>query len=410
MKNWLAIGIGVKRWILALAAGSILLGVGLVGLTAWLANRFYLIPLSAFETLASRWAICAALILIGVVACTLSVINLIRVFLSPFSELDKSFAVELLNHRKKEVGPKIVAIGGGTGLSNLLRGLVQYTSNITAIVTVADDGGSSGRLRREFGMLPPGDFRNNIAALSRDETLMTQLLQYRFGGAGEGLSGHAFGNLLITALVGLTGSFEDALLATKRVLSIRGQVLPSTLTPVTLTADVEVDGKLKKVIGESAISHENGIIRKIEIEPQTVRAYPAAIQAILAADIVVLGPGSLFTSIIPNLLIKDISRAIESRRGKVVYVCNVSSQAGETDNYSVSDHVSRLSEYIAAEKIDLVVANNRLVSLPPASQSQPVRLDHVSNIKVLEADLIDDEKPWRHDCHKLAATIVSILQ
>ncbi len=410
MKNWLTIGIGVKRWIVALVIGSALFGVGFVGILAWLLALNSQSLAMILESLVPLWVVWLIFVVIGIVVGTISVINLIRVFLSPFSELDSDLAVELLNHRKKEVGPKIVAIGGGTGLSNLLRGLVRYTSNITAIVTVGDDGGSSGRLRRDYGMLPPGDFRNNIAALSRDETLMTQLLQYRFGGAGEGLSGHAFGNLLITALVGLTGSFEDALLATKRVLSIRGQVLPSTLTPITLTADVQVDSKLKKVIGESAISDENGIIRKIEIEPANVRAYPAAIRAILAADLVILGPGSLFTSIIPNLLIQDISRAIESTVGKVVYVCNVSSQAGETDNYSVSDHVSRLSEYISTTEIDIVIANNRMIDLPEESQSQPVRLDHVQGITVKEADLIDEEKPWRHDCHKLATILLSILE
>lgn len=411
MKNWLKIGIGVKRWLVTVVFASGLLGIGIAGMAALLVSQSFGPASNFIAPLIPLWVLWLIFILLGVAIGSFAILSLVSAVLAPFSRLDGHLADELLKHRQQRVGPKVVAIGGGTGLSNLLRGLVPYTSNITAIVTVADDGGSSGRLRREYGMLPPGDFRNNIAALSDDEALMTQLLQYRFGGNGkdQGLSGHAFGNLLITALVGLTGSFEDALLATRRVLSIRGQVFPSTLTPVNLIADVEVEGRLKKIYGESAISHENGIIRKIDIEPATARAYPAAIQAILAADLVILGPGSLFTSIVPNLLIRDIAKAIESSLGRVVYVCNVSSQKGETENFSVSDHINKIGDYLPLHRIDHVIANNNYDIQPEENDWQPILVDHSADVAIHQADIIDANDPWQHDSSKLALVLFNLL-
>ncbi|MCA9951322.1 MAG: YvcK family protein, partial [Anaerolineales bacterium] len=238
--------------------------------------------------------------------------------------------------------PHIVAIGGGTGMPSLLRGLTKFTRNITAVVTVADDGGSSGRLRREMGLLPPGDFRNNIAALAHDEALMTQLLQYRFGGqvveeARSELQGHAFGNLLLAALTGITGSFDEALLAAQRVLAMRGQVVPSTLANVTLAADVLVGDSpetavLQHIVGESAIPKANGRIQRVSLEPATVKAYPPALKAIFQADLILMGPGSLYTSIIPNLLVPDLAQALQHARAPKVYICNLATQPGETDN------------------------------------------------------------------------------
>ena len=413
MKNWFTIGIGVKRWLITLGFSAVLFGIGISIFLFWLADFTETAILTSMSNSAPLWLYAFLLGLSGVLLALLSIRAVVRVVTSPFRKEDETLATQLLYYQKRNRGPKIVAIGGGTGLSNLLRGLTEYSNNITAIVTVADDGGSSGRLRREFGVLPPGDFRNNIAALSRDEALMTQLLQYRFGGTGaqeNGLSGHAFGNLLITALVGLTGSFEDALLATRRVLSIRGQVLPSTLTPVNLIADIQVDGKLKKVFGESSISHENGIIRKIEMQPEGVRGYPEAVRSILAADLIILGPGSLFTSIVPNLLVKDIARAIESASGHVTYVCNVSSQPGETDNYTVSDHVTQLGNYLDLGKIDCVVANNHMVDSSKLNGQNAIRVDHLDRVDLIAADLVDNNHPWRHDSKKLAANLVKLLQ
>jgi uncharacterized cofD-like protein len=416
MRNWFTIGIGVKRWLSLLALSAILFGGGVWIFLFWLIDFAEINRLYQSAIFFPLWAYALLSIVVGLRLGIFSVVRIVKVVTSPFRKEDETLANQLLYYQKRQRGPKIVAIGGGTGLSHLLRGLTEYSNNITAIVTVADDGGSSGRLRREFGMLPPGDFRNNIAALSRDEALMTKLLQYRFGGNSDdqsgqsGLNGHAFGNLLITALVGLTGSFEDALLATKKVLSIQGQVIPSTLTPVNLIADIQVEGKLKKVFGESAISHENGIIRKIDMIPEGVRGYPEAIRSILAADLVILGPGSLFTSLVPNLLVKDIARAIESASGHVAYVCNVSSQPGETDNYTVSDHVNQLGNYLDLAQLNCVVANNWVVESDQLNGQNVIRLDRVDGIPLIEADLVDRVKPWRHDSKKLASTLVKLLQ
>ncbi|MEM9777456.1 MAG: uridine diphosphate-N-acetylglucosamine-binding protein YvcK [Chloroflexota bacterium] len=413
MIEWLKIGIGVKRWLAALTIGALLFGMGFTLILLWLFN-----PSAALDILfnleqPSFLAAAITSIVAGGLLSLFAISRIVDVVTAPFSEDKRDLASAILYYQARHRGPKIVAIGGGTGLSNLLRGLTQYTNNITAIVTVADDGGSSGRLRREFGMLPPGDFRNNIAALSRDEALMARLLQYRFGGTGKenSLSGHAFGNLLITALVGLTGSFEDALLATRKVLSLRGQVFPSTLTPINLVADVQIDGKLRKIEGESKIGHANGIIREIEIIPPDARAYPDAIRAILAADLVILGPGSLFTSIIPNLLVKDIAKAVESAPGKVVYVCNVASQAGETESYTVSDHVTQLGNYLDLDQLSCVLANSKIHDGADQHGNLPIRLDHIDSqsIELVQRDLVDDGKPWRHDTKKLAEALIKLL-
>lgn len=403
----------MKRWLAGLTIGALLFGMGLTFVLLWLIDSVAAAELLFNLDPIPYWAIAIVLILTGALLSLYAISRIIDVVTAPFSDGGEDLAAAILHYQARHHGPKIVAIGGGTGLSNLLRGLTQYTSNITAIVTVADDGGSSGRLRREFGMLPPGDFRNNIAALSRDEALMGQLLQYRFGGSGKenGLSGHAFGNLLITALVGLTGSFEDALLATRKVLSLRGQVFPSTLTPINLIADVQIDGQLRKIEGESNIGHANGIIRKIDILPPDARGYPKAIRAVLAADLVILGPGSLFTSIIPNLLVQDIAKAVESTSGKVIYVCNVASQAGETENFTVSDHVTQLGNYLNIEKIDYVLANSNIHEGLDADGNLPIRLDHIDSsvIQLVKRDLIDNGKPWRHDTKKLAEALIKLL-
>ncbi|MEM8859413.1 MAG: uridine diphosphate-N-acetylglucosamine-binding protein YvcK [Chloroflexota bacterium] len=413
MINWLRIGIGVKRWLVGLTIGSLLFGMGVTLICLWFLNTEAVYALLFDVDSPWFWVISILLVVLGALLSLYALSRIVDVVTAPFSREGEDLATEILHYQARHRGPKIVAIGGGTGLSNLLRGLTLYTNNITAIVTVADDGGSSGRLRREFGMLPPGDFRNNIAALSRDEALMAQLLQYRFGGSGRenSLSGHAFGNLLITALVGLTGSFEDALLATRKVLSLRGQVIPSTLTPINLIADVQIDGKLKKIEGESKIGDSHGIIYKIDVVPSDARGYPASIKSILSADLVILGPGSLFTSIIPNLLVKDIAKAVESTKGKVVYVCNVASQSGETESYTLSDHVTQLSKYLDANQIDFVLANNNIQDGKDQYGNLAIRVDQIEfdRIKLVQRDVIDTAKPWRHDAAKLARALVQLL-
>ena len=261
-----------------------------------------------------------------------------------------------------------MAIGGGAGLSVLLRGLKEHTDNLTAIVTVADDGGSSGRLRRELGVLPPGDFRNCIAALADAEPLMTRLMQYRFS-EGSGLEGHSFGNLFIVAMSGVVGNFEQALRETSRVLAVHGQILPSTLENVTLTAQVSGD---QTVRGESNIPESGRSISRVYLEPQEAEAYTEAVQAILEADMVILGPGSLYTSVLPNLLVDGISQAICSSNSLKVYVCNVATQPGETDNYSVEDHAEAIMRHVGADLFHYLLhhdTNQHVV--PPTAKLGP---------------------------------------
>jgi uncharacterized cofD-like protein len=311
-------------------------------------------------------------------------------------------------------GPKVVAMGGGTGLSTLLRGLKIHTPYITAIVTVADDGGSSGRLRRELGVLPPGDFRNCIAALADDEALITQLFQYRFG-QGDGLNGHSFGNLFITALAAVTGSFEQAIVEAGRVLAVRGRILPSTLEDVTLVADVRETGAtdgaqshLTRVHGESAIPKAGYPIERVFLRPDRVRAYPEAVRAILDADLITAGPGSLFTSVIPNLLVNDIQRAVRASPALKLYVCNIATQPGETDGFDAGQHVSALQRHVGRDLFPVVLVNNGTAEGrdDPGLKLVSLRYPPDASYEVIEADLADRTAPWRHDPTKLAAQIM----
>ncbi|RPJ01544.1 MAG: YvcK family protein, partial [Chloroflexi bacterium] len=310
-------------------------------------------------------------------------------------------------------GPKVVAIGGGTGLPSVLRGLKAHTSHITAIVTVADDGGSSGKLRRELGVLPPGDLRNNIMALANDEDLMAQLFQYRF--ANGGLEGHNFGNLFLTALASITGSMDKALAETGRVLAIEGCVLPATLHNVTLVAEVWVQGEeqARRITGESHIPEAGGKIKRVFLQPDRVPASPDAIRAILDADLIVIGPGSLFTSILPTLLIGGIIEAIQASSAVKVYVCNVATQPGETDGFTVADHVSVLEQHIGRGVFQTVVANNSYPSrnkgentryVLPSTDHDPVH----QRYRFHWTELADLERPWRHDATRLGQSLLSV--
>lgn len=411
---------GLKRWLLLLGVGTAVASLGLVNFLFVLERQNW-IPLSVYDLLTLQflpapWHIVLPLLL-GAVLILIGVMRLGRTLTAPFQISDDSMAERIYEHSRQRRGPNIVAIGGGTGMPSLLRGLREYTRNITAIVTVADDGGSSGRLRREFGLLPPGDFRNNIAALSRDEALMTQVLQYRFGAAvGENghspLQGHAFGNLLLAALTGITGSFDEALLAAERVLSLRGRVLPSTLADVALEADILLpDGTLQRVVGESKIPEVDGRIQQVYLQPNAVRAYPAALQAIFQADIIVMGPGSLYTSILPNLLVPDLAEALLHARAPKVYICNLATQPGETDNYSVADHVAALFQHIPTGCLDLVIANDNL-AIPTdrgGGNTIYVQLTSPDNLPMVTADLVDEARPWRHDGAKLAQAVIRLL-
>ena len=409
----LALGIGIKRWLLLLAVGAQFAGIGIAYLVTVLYHAGWF-PASIYDIIflgkLPVWQRIILMLSIGGGMVLLALWRLGLNLVAPFRNADQSLISSLVDHSRQGRGVRVVAIGGGTGLPSLLRVLTAHTRNITAVITVADDGGSSGRLRQQLGVLPPGDFRNNIAALSRDETLMTQLLQYRFGGSDEALRGHAFGNLLLAALSDIAGSFDEGLIAAERVLAMRGKVLPSTLTAVTLTADVETkDGEAHHIIGESAIPKADGRVLQVILDPRDARAYPPAIQAILQADVVVMGPGSLYTSILPNLLVPDITQALQHTRALKVYICNIATQPGETDGYSVADHVAAIVAHTSPDCIDVVLANDNFPdTFPQSSVSRLVRGDVVENGRLITADLIDEEKPWRHDSQKVAAAILAL--
>jgi len=402
---------GVKRWLLLLACGIALLSLGF----SFLLRHLYPLPdvfyYITFQFI-PRGLRAGLFMLAGVAALVIALLGLNRALLAPFIEADPETVVNAVyRYRQRERGPKIVAIGGGHGLSVLLRGLKRYTSNVTAIVTVADDGGSSGRLRRELGVLPPGDIRNCIAALADDEALMTQLFQYRFGN-GKGLDGHSFGNLFITAMAQVTGSFDQAIVESGRVLAVQGRVLPSTLCDVTLTADLRAEPVgVSRVTGESSITEACGTIERVYLEPNDAPAYPGAVRALLEADLIVAGPGSLCTSVLPNLLVPDVARAVTASRALKVYVCNVATQRGETDGYNTGDHVTMLETHLGAGFFPVVLANDNLdVDFSsPGVELVPVTFPPGAAYRVITRDLVDRARPWRHDSDKLARALLNLL-
>lgn len=308
-----------------------------------------------------------------------------------------------------------MVVGGGTGLSVLLRGLKEYSSNITAIVSVGDDGGSSGRIREEFGMVPVGDVRNCIVALSDQEELMEQIFDYRFK-QGEGLDGHSLGNLLLVAMTHLTGSFHDAVSDINEVLQIRGRVLPVTDVPITLKAILDDD---REIIGESCVSQANRPIMRLTIEPENVQPLEEALEAIAEADAIILGPGSLFTSIIPNLLVDGIVEAILQSKAMKFYVCNVMTQAGETDHYSAEDHLRVLIEHGRKGIVDYIVVNNHnaiseeVLRRYAEEGASPVYYNKTGlealKVKVVEANLLNEQQVLRHDSARLAACIMDVI-
>ena len=327
---------------------------------------------------------------------------------------DEEIVDKLLAHRRLNKGPKIVVLGGGTGLSTLLRGLKQYSNNITAIVTVADDGGSSGRLRREIGVLPPGDIRNCIAALADEEKLLTELFQYRFE-AGDGLTGHSFGNLFLTAMSEITGDLEQAVAASSQVLAIRGTVLPATLSDVSLWAQME-DGRI--IEGESNIPKAQGKISQIGCNPPNPPALPSAITAIEEADYIIIGPGSLYTSIIPNLLVPEICDAISKVKVPRIYICNIMTQPGETEGYTVAEHIRAIDRITQQKLFDAVMVHRRSPSPETLrryadDKSHPVYVDReeIASLgrRIVIANIMDEDPETgyvRHDSARLARVLL----
>lgn len=415
--RWLVPGLGVKRWFLLILAGTTLIGVGLAILILEVYRttpETWWLPLLSTASLRFLTRPVRAIIFgsLGLGLILIGIWRINRSLMTPFLRSGRPVVDTLTQHRRRRRGPRIVTFGGGHGLSTLLRGLKEFTHNITAVVTVADDGGSSGWLRREKGILPPGDIRNCLAALSNDEALLTQLFQYRFP-AGDGrLDGHSFGNLFISAMAEITGSFEEAIAESGRVLAVHGRVLPSTLHDVRLLADVRLPhiiGEVR-VEGESNIPEMPGSVRHVWLEPGSPPAFPQAIRAIFAADLILIGPGSLYTSILPNLLVPDLAEAIRSSRALKIYICNVATQTGETEGYTCGDHVRALEDHVGGGLFDLVLSNDRCDDeLPDNSEWVTIESDLDDDYSVYRADLIDEERPWRHNSEKLARVLMDLF-
>jgi len=402
--KWLYPGIGIKRWIVLCVLGLGL--VILVGLAAVKTISKSSILLASFAT---------AILIFGIFLVYTAIKNMVRIFVRALMPFNRDGPlVDLVYQRRQNEslsrGPRVVAVGGGTGLSTLLSGIKFYTSNITAIVTVTDTGGSSGRLRDEMDMLPPGDIRNCLVALADAGPLIRDLFQYRFE-VGEGLKGHSFGNLFISALSKVTGDFEKAVAESSKVLAIRGRVLPSTLEKVTLVGEF-TDGTFLE--GETNITDAQKPLRNIRLKPENCRATTEAVDAIENADLIILGPGSLYTSVLPNLLIQDIQTAILKSDAYKAYVANVMTQPGETDNFSVWDHLRVLIEHTDPRIMQACFVNT--ANIPPemvdkyrdkGADRVELDLDKIRSkgYEIIEGDLLNIDGQVRHNPENLARLI-----
>jgi uncharacterized cofD-like protein len=415
LPRWLYPGMHIKRWLLLLFAGIAILGLGAAIFLRDLYRTTAAPEIAVVYWLTGAWLdpqIRAALVAaLGLALTGIGMWGLMRSVVSPFVGRNDSVLEVLYTKRYLARGPRIVAIGGGTGLSTLLRGLKGYSANITAVVAVADDGGSSGQLRQQLGIIPPGDIRNCIAALADAEPLMTQLMQYRFP-AGSGLDHHAFGNLFIAAMTAVTGDFEEAVRESNRVLAVRGQVLPATSVPLNLSARLASG---RTLYGQVGIATAQEPIDQVFIEPADVRANGEALERILEAEMIVLGPGSLFSSVLPNLLITDVRDALAASPGLKAYVCNVATQPGETGSMSASAHLEALFAHVGEDLVDYVILNrNTDARRPQGWRAEPVEVDvrrlEELPVVIVEEDVIDPGNAHRHDPAKLAAALMRLLQ
>jgi uncharacterized cofD-like protein len=427
LRRWLTPGIGIKRWLLVVFAGLLLLAVAFAHFLRQITRDLEPTGLAGavidlltlqFLPFGLRGFIAGS---VGVALVLFGSYRTIRVLTDALRTADPDQPLVELIYQKRFLarGPHVVAIGGGTGLSTLLRGFKEHTSNLTAIVTVADDGGSSGVLRTELGIPPVGDIRNCIVALADAEPLMSEVLQYRFPdaeGRASGLAGHALGNLLIAAMTAVEGGdFEDGVRMMNRILAVRGQVLPVSSTPLTLHARL-ADGSV--VDGQSEVMRTAGIER-VWITPGDVAASDDALRAIAEAELIVLGPGSLFTSLLPSLLVPDIRYAVERASAPRIYVCNVAMQEGETAGFDLARHVEALVDHTSPNLIDIVLANSHMVT----ASSDRAEDDHAPNVvslrwppavapvpRLILDDVVNPEYPHHHDPARLAAALLRALE
>ena len=403
-------GLSLKRWLALGAIGIAAVAIGVVfALELSLGPGFHSFVgvLSLRDTPPTVRG--GVFIAIGVVAAGAATTGLVASLAAVWlRKRHWKFLDSLYVERVLSGGPRVVAIGGGSGLPNLLRGLKHYTSNITALVTVADDGGSSGRLRTELGILPPGDIRNCLVALADSEAVMQELMDYRFSTNGQ-LDGHSFGNILIAALASIGGDFYKGVEAAGKLLAVRGRVIPSTFTDVTLVGST-VSGR--QLIGESRIGTSAERLRSLTLIPPDAPGHPDAIEAIKEAHLIILGPGSLFTSIVPNLLVREISTAIANSSALKMYVCNVADEPGATIGYSIMDHLSVIRHYAGEAAVNVVIANSNIAQSdrPESPNLILPKAGWDDDTIYVSADVIDEDRPTRHDSAKLASAVSNAYQ
>jgi uncharacterized cofD-like protein len=408
--RWLYPGLGVKRWYALIILGIAVLSAGVL--------LFFNLAVTDLRDLVGPgndvW-VGAAGIVLGLLAISTGVRGMVRSVAGAFLPAEEGRLVDVMLKRRGRGDCRLVAIGGGTGLSSLLRGLKLHSDNLAAIVTVADDGGSSGRLREELGMLAPGDVRNCLVAMADSEPLMTQLFNYRFDRQDGDLAGHSFGNLLIAALTAISGDFVQALRDSSHILAIHGQVLPPSVQPVTLCARLK-DGTT--VRGETALAQSHGQVDYAYLDPPAPRALPEAVEALEQAEAVVIGPGSIYTSIIPNLLVPRIAQTLAALQAPRIYVCNVMTQPGETDNFTAVDHVQAILNHVEEPIFDYVLLNTRrpnpeVLARYEAEGAHLVEADErgIARLGLVPVcrDLIAEGSWARHDPVKLAKTIAELV-
>jgi uncharacterized cofD-like protein len=412
--RWLLPGLGIKRWLVLVVIGAALL---VDGIYRWLVAEGGGLHINeGIDAFVDDYFSPSYLTWMFIIAGLLAIVYGLSRWTKSMTRTPRMGDHGLLDSllvRRLDQGYKVVAIGGGTGLSTLLRGLKRRTTNLTAIVTVSDDGGSSGRLQKELGVLPPGDVRNCLVALADDEALVTDLFRYRFEESGS-LTGHSFGNLFLAAMSGITGNFDAAIKESSRVLNIVGRVLPTTLSVVQLCAELD-DGTI--VAGESNIPKTRQPIRRVFFDPQTALPLDEVIEAIRTADAIVLGPGSLFTSILPNFLVERITYEVAHSNAVKIYVCNVMTQPGETDHMTAADHVEALFRNAGARVCDYVIVNDepphKLLITYAEERQEPVIPD-IERIEALglvpiRAQMISENLTVRHNPEKLADQVLEVI-
>lgn len=420
--KWLYPGMRFKRWLFLFAVGVMIVSLGL----AVIFNYKYI---DNIEEAIFRWVYLwtggynsmytslagGLMVLVGVCLMLIAMRFIIRSVITVILPDNSDRLVDIIYEKRRlGKGPAVTVIGGGHGLSVLLRGIKKETTNVTAVVTVADDGGSSGRLREDLGIIPPGDLRNCLVALADTEPLMERLFQYRFEGKSA-LAGHSFGNLFLAAMNELTGDMETALKESSKVLAVEGHVLPASNAHVRLDAIME-DGTV--VQGESHIPEAHKKIHRVKLFPENVKPVKSALEAITNADAIVLGPGSLYTSIMPNLLIDGVADAIRKSKAIKIYICNVMTQPGETDRYTASMHAKAIIDHAGRGAIDYMLVNkapisDRLLNYYAAKGAYPVEVDEEEinklGIGLMKADIISETEVLHHDPEKLSRAVMRMV-